>query len=279
MTNLRDIRRRLRSVENIKKITDAMERVAAARLRRAQIKAEQSVPYVVKLKEILENLAKTDETHPLFTQRPVKKTALIVISSDKGLSGSYNTNLLNAADKFLKNYDRKNADVIAFGRKAVDHYKKMKWPIQKEVVNWGDKITYEEIVAISNEFVDNFLTEQYDEIWIIYTEYISIMKNAVKVEKFLNIGKPDSEKTVTHSNYIYEPDTASIYNEILPRYCSARLQAALNEAYASELASRIVAMQKASNNSENMIQDLTLTRNKIRQESITKEIIEISVSA
>lgn len=279
MTSLRDIRRRLRSVENIKKITDAMERVAAARLRRAQAKAQQSIPYVSRMKGILENLASTEYSHPLFEQREVKKTALVIISADKGLSGPYNTNILSAADKFLKKYDQTNIDVILFGKKAVEHYARKNWRIEREIINWGGIITFPEVIKISNYLVDSYLSGQYDEVWLLYTHYITVMNNEVILEKFLNIGKPKAEKKPLNTNYIFEPSPFAIYAEILPRYCSTKLQAALNDAYASELASRIVAMQTASKNSENMIVDLTLTRNKVRQEGITKEIIEISSSA
>jgi F-type H+-transporting ATPase subunit gamma len=256
-----------------------MERVAAARLRRAQAKAEQAIPYVKKLKGILENLASTDSSHPLFEQRPVKKTALVVISADKGLSGPYNSNILTAADKFLKKYSPQNIDVIIFGKKGIEYYRRKPWRIEREIPEWGGKITFPEVIKISNDLVQSFLVGQYDEIWLLYTHYISVMKNEIIIEKFLNIGRTVSDAKHLNSNYIFEPSSESIYSEILPRYCSTKLQAALNEAYASELASRIVAMQTASKNSENMITDLTLKRNKVRQESITKEIIEISVSA
>lgn len=274
MTNLRDIRQRLRSVENVKKITDAMERVAAALLRRAQAKAEQSRPYVLKMKEMLEHLASSDASHPLFTQREVKKTALIVISSDKGLTGAYNSNIFSEADKFLKKYQSNQLDLILFGRKAIDYYKSKPWPTVYKRMEWGGKIELEEITQFSKDQVEAFLSGKYDEIWMIYTHYISIMRKKVTLEKFLNIGKLQTEKKTV--NYIFEPEPEEIYAELLPRYCLTRFQTALNEAYASELASRIVAMQTASKNSENMIESLTLLKNRLRQESITKEIIEIS---
>lgn len=279
MTSLRDIRRRLRSVENIKKITDAMERVAAARLKRAQAKAEQSIPYVNRLHGILENLASTEYTHPLFEERPIKKTALVIVSADKGLSGAYNTNILNAAERFLKKYSTEAVDLILFGKKASEYFRRKPWTINREIIDWGGKITLDEVKAVSDQLVESYLAGKYDAIWIVYTHYINVMKNEIRIDKFLNIGKPKAEKAPTNSNYIFEPDPVSIYAKIIPRYCTMKLHAALNEAYASELASRIVAMQTASKNSQNMITDLTLTRNKVRQEGITKEIIEISVSA
>lgn len=277
MTSLRDIRSHLRSIENIKKITDAMERVAAARLRRAQAQAEQARPYITKLKQIVETLG-AEFTHPLFEQREIKKTGLIVIAADKGLSGSYNTNILQAADKFLKNYHQENVELLLFGRKALDYYQRKKWPIRHQAVEWGGKISVHEIKVLSDHLVQWFLSGELDEIWLIYTHYITIMNKKIIVEKFLNIEKPPAGKK-GRENYIFEPIPEEILAELLPRYCGTRIQTALFEAYASELAARIMAMRSASKNSEDLIHRLTLKRNKVRQAAITKEMIEISAGA
>lgn len=279
MSSLRDIKQHLRSVENIKKITDAMERVAAARLRRAQAKAEESRPYVNRMKMILEHLSTTDHSHPLFEKRIVKKTALIVISADRGLSGSYNTNLLHATNSFLKKYSHDQIELILFGRKAVDHFRQKKWTIAEQLTDWGGKITFDKIKEITDFMVDSFLEKKYDEVWVIYTHYKTIMHREVITEKFLSIGKPHSESPIKRINYIFEPDAFAIYSTILERYCISILQKVLNESYASELAARIVAMQTANKNSEMMIESLTITRNKVRQEGITREIIEVASGA
>lgn len=278
MSSLRDIRTQLRSIENIKKITDAMERVAAARLRRAQIKAEQSRPYVSKLKEILENLSSTEASSPLFEQRTVKKTGVIIVAADRGLSGSYNTNLLTAADKFLNNYEPSQVELLLLGRKAIEYYHRKKWTVRHNRANWTSSISQHEIHLFSNQLVDWFLSGEFDELWLIYTHYISVARREVIVEKFLNIGKPQSQKKAT-INYIFEPNPQEILAEILPKYCMTRIQTALNEAVASELAARIMAMQTASKNSSEMIEDLTLVKNKMRQRDITREMIEISAGA
>jgi F-type H+-transporting ATPase subunit gamma len=279
MNTLRDIRRRLKSVENIKKITDAMGRVAAARLHRAQTKAEQSIPYISKMKEILENLALGDFTHPLLEQREVKKTGLVVISADRGLSGAYNTNILSTADNFLKKYSKDQIELILLGRKAIDYYRRRSWKVRYQKIGWGEKTTFHEIKNLTSQLVSGFLAGELDEIWLIYTHYISVMNRKVIVEKFLNIGKPHPEKKTGFLNYIFEPSAAEIFAEILPRYSVTRIQTALYEAYASELAARILAMRMASKNSEEMIDRLTLVRNKVRQSGITKEMIEISSGA
>lgn len=279
MNSLREIRSHLRSIENIKKITDAMERIAASRLRRAQTKAEQSRPYISKLKDVLEKLSSADVTHPLFIQKTVKKTGVLVVSADKGLSGSYNSNILNAADTFLKKYTPDQVELIILGRKALEHYQRRHWKIRSKMTDWGEKITFNEIKSLSEQLVNWFLSGEFDEIWLIYTHYISVMNRKVIIEKFLNVGKSQSEKHSTTQSYIFEPNPTEILAEILPRYCITRIQTALYESYASELAARIVAMQTASKNSEEMITHLTLTKNKIRQRDITREMIEITTGA
>lgn len=277
MNSLRDIRRRLRSAENIKKITDAMERVAAARLRRAQEAAESTRPYAAKLKEMVEKLTSASEdTHPLFEQREGDKRALIVVSADKGLSGPYNSNILAEADAFLKKYASGSIDLFLFGKKALDHYQNKSWPIASKHMGWGGKIILSEIEAFALTLVEGFLSKKYDEVWLLYTHYISVSHRDLVLSKFLPIEKPRESSAEERVNYIFEPKAEEIFAELLPHYCAMRIQESLFEAYASELAARIMAMQMASKNSEEMMETLTCIRNRVRQESITREMIEIS---
>lgn len=278
MTSLRDIRQKIHTAENIKKITQAMERVAAVHLRRAQKKAEQSAPYARKIKELLDQIVVHKVKNPLFEQKKVKKTGLVVIAADKGLSGNYNTNVLNATDHFLKRYDPPNIELIILGKKALEHYRRSKWKIYHQIDEWGGKISLEEIKEFSKKLVTWFIAGTFDEIWLIHTHYISIMKRDIVVEKFLNI-TASSEKQTKPLNYILEPCGNEILEEILPRYISTRIQSALDESYAAELAARIVAMQAATKNSEEMIERLELAKNKRRQRDITREMIEISNGA
>jgi F-type H+-transporting ATPase subunit gamma len=277
MTTLRDIRRRLQSVENVKKITDAMERVAAARLKKAQSKAESSRPFAKKLTEILHNLSSSNISFPFFEKRKVTKTGIAIFAADRGLSGSYNAALLSKADEFLQKYDHSNAELFLVGRKAIDHYKRSGWTIRYQKADWGGKITLPEVQELTDLLVKSFLSHELDEIWLVYTHYITIFSRKVVLEKFLSIEKTKSDNR--NGNYIYEPNEEEILNAILPRYCLIKIQGAFQEAYASELSARIIAMRMASKNSSDMIQRLTLVRNKVRQASITKEMIEISSGA
>lgn len=274
MATLREIRTRLRSVENIKQITKAMEMVAAARLKRAQAKAEQSRPYISKMKSILENLTSSSgDKHPFMKPRAVKKTGVLIVSADRGLCGSYNTSVLSAADKFLKNYSPDSVELILMGRKAIEHYQARPWKIRHKVFENGEKQGIPQVKAFAHQLSDWFIKGDFDEIWIIYTHFINIMSRKVIVEKFLNISEPEQKKT--RINYIYEPSAEAIFNEIMPRFLVGKLNSAFDEAYASELAARIISMRTATKNADEMIYSLTLTRNKVRQASITKEMLEI----
>lgn len=280
MATLREIRNRLRSVENIKQITKAMEMVAAARLRRAQMKAEQMNPYAAKLKEMLENLAISHANHPLFLQRPVKKTGIVIIAADKGLCGSYNNNIFLKANKLLKEYKENEVELFVVGQKAINHYQNKKWRIDYQKPMVGEHITLSQIKTLTNQLVNGFLEGLMDEVLLVYTHYINVFSRKVVVEKFLNIGRIESEEKNKHPiAYIFEPSPTKIYAEILPRYCLTKIQHIFYEAYASELAARIVSMKTAHKNADDLINKLTLTRNKVRQASITKEMLEITSGA
>ncbi|MCI0531067.1 MAG: ATP synthase F1 subunit gamma [candidate division Zixibacteria bacterium] len=281
MATLRELRSRIRSVENTKQITKAMEMVAAARLRRAQTQAEQAVPYALKMKQILENLAGVSAhfAHPLYQQREVKKLGLVVVTADRGLCGSFNTNLLTAADRFLKNYQPEQVELILIGKKGNDYYRRRKRKTLHRIPEWGGKITFAEIKSLTSQLMDWFLQGELDEIWLIYTHFISLVSRKVMTEKFLNIERPKAEARQVSSDYIFEPDPEEIYFQILPRWCVTKMQTVLAESYASELAARMLAMGAATKNAKEMIENLTLVRNKARQSQITKEMLEITAGA
>ncbi|HEY4831592.1 MAG TPA: ATP synthase F1 subunit gamma [Waddliaceae bacterium] len=278
MTTLREIRKRLQAAGNIKQITKAMELVAAARLHRAQVKAAQTKLYANKMKQIKENIASAsiDFVHPLLETRKVQKVGLVVISADRGLCGPYNTNVFAASDLFLKNQAPQQLDLILIGRKAIDYYERRKMPVKYQIPDWVGKTSFSKVKTLANQLITWFLLGELDEIWLIYTHFTSIMNRKVVTEKFLNIDIPKAGgKKKAIANYIFEPNPAEIYAEILPRYLITKIEAALDDAYASELAARILSMRSATKNAEEMIESLTLVRNKVRQTGITKEILEI----
>lgn len=279
MATLRDLRRKIQSVGNIKKITEAMELVAASRLRKAQAKVESARPYALKLKEILDHLIHSSDElrNPLVSQRPIKKVGVVIIAGDRGLCGGYNQNVFSAAEKYLQNYSTDQIELIPVGRKTIDYFKSKAWKIALKLEDWGGKITYPEIEAFTKQLIQIYLKGQVDEIWMIYTRFISVGSREVKIEKFLNIEiTPTEDKK---REYLFEPNEQSLFEELLPMYSITKVQEALNNAYASELAVRIASMRAATKNAEEMIEKLILVRNKVRQSGITRELIEITSGA
>ncbi len=279
MATLRETRRKIQSVTNIRKITQAMELVAASYLHKAQTKAESSRPYALKLQEILDSIiAASDELHhPLISARTVKRIGLVIIAGDRGLCGGYNHNVFNAAEKFLKEHADKEVELILVGKKSIHYFEHKKWGISSILDGWGGKITYQQIEELTHKLMEFYLNGHLDEIYLVYTHFINMGAREVKVDKFLNIEIEPS--CSSKKNYIIEPDAATVFAEILPRYCITKIQAALNDAYASELAARIFSMRAATKNAEEMIEKLTLIRNKVRQSGITRELIEITSGA
>lgn len=276
MSTLREIRRRIHSVQSIQQLTRAMEMVAASRLHHAHVKAKEAQPYISKIREILSHLSSisTDFTHPFFQPREIKKIGLVVVSSDTGLCGPYNKDVLSAANKFLQKYDPKQVDLILVGRKAINYYRRRQKPIRHQMLEQGEKLTVMQARHFTDQLINWFLAGELDEIWFVYTHYDSMTSRQVVTKKFLNIEKP-AEKPAS-IEYIFEPSIGEVYSEILVRYCWVFVRTVFNEAYASELAARIFAMKAASTNADDMIKKLTLVRNKVRQAGITKEMIEIT---
>ena len=271
-----NIGNRLRAVENIKKITTSMEMVSSARLRKAQIKARQGQFYIAKIEEILERLerASTEYKHPFFEQREPKKALLVLVSSDKGLCGSYNTRVFSQADRFIKSNAFESVELMLLGRKAQQYYQRKKY----QIAEGSREISTIDVKELSDRLIKSFLENEADVIWLIYTKFYNLMQREVVTEKFLPIGKPKSEKA-TSLNYILEPNLEEIYSHLLERFCMTKIRSMLSQSYASELAARIFAMKTASTNAEEMLQDLTLEHNKMRQAGITREILETTGSA
>ena len=279
MANLREIRTRLRAIANIQQITKAMELVAASRLHKAQEKALGSVTYSQKLKEIMENQLLTSNNHPFFIQHPVKKIAVIIITSDKGLCGSYNTSILREADRFLESYETQIPELVLLGRKGIDHYRGKPWHIRETAPDWGGKITRADIKKISIPLMESFLSREIDEVWIVYTSYINLFVRKVTIKKLLNIEQTEKKESSGTLDYIFEPNVEEIFDDLIPRYFINQFQTAIHQAWASELAARTLSMRQAIKNAEEMEEKLTLLRNKIRQAGITSEMAEIASGA
>jgi F-type H+-transporting ATPase subunit gamma len=282
MPSLRDIKRRIRSVQGTQQITKAMEMVAAAKLRKAQSRVESSRPYAAKMQSMLDNLTKAAAAtaHPLFEKREVKRVALVIISSDRGLCGSYNSNIIRAADGFLREYEREKVVLITVGKKGYTHYTKRPWEIRLKYLDLGGNLVLGQVKGISSDLVGLFLSGEVDEIYFLYTRFLSAMSYRITLEKFLNIeSRVAGEEKEAYLEFIFEPGAEKIFSSLLPNYCMTRVQMALGESFASEHGSRMISMGAATKNAEEMIEHLTLVRNKLRQASITKEMLEITTSA
>ena len=282
MSTLRDLRRRIRSVQGTQQITKAMEMVAAAKLRKAQSKVESSRPYASKIQAMLDNLtqATTSLAHPLFEKREVKKVGLVVVTSDRGLCGSYNNNVIHEADKFLKGYQKDKIVLTIIGRKGYIYYLKGPWEIRSKYIGLAGNLILPDVKNITNDLVNLFLSGEVDEIYFSFTRFLSATTHKVTTEKFLNIeSQIRAEDKGSLVDYIFEPDPQKIFSSLLPNYCMTRVQMALAESFASEHSSRMISMGVATKNAEEMIDHLTLVMNKLRQASITKEMLEITTGA
>ena len=257
MATLRDIRRQIHSVGNIRKITQAMEMVAASRLRKAQAQAEQARPYFRKLTHMMDNLVQGSEvgSDPLTTPRPVKKIGYVVIAGDKGLCGSYNQSIFSKTEKLIKKQSTEEVELILVGNRAIDYFAHKQWKVGFEMGDWGGKITYVQIKEFTEKLIQQFLEGDLDEIWLIYTHFVNVAVRQIRVEKLLNIDPPKKKGNEKPIAYLLEPDAHAIFTAILPHYCVTKVQSALHDAYASELAARIFSMRAATKNSEELIQN------------------------
>ncbi|MGB2698277.1 MAG: ATP synthase F1 subunit gamma [Candidatus Zixiibacteriota bacterium] len=281
MQALREIRRRIRSVQNTQQITKAMEMVAAAKLRKAEAKARSARPYAQKLEKMLENLSLASGlvTHPLFEKREnVKKRALLLVTSDRGLCGSYNTNILRRTEVFLRDFGPGKVELLVVGKKAYRYFLKQGWEIRYKYLDLDGKFDLSQVRVINRDLTELFVKREVDEVFLLYTKFINPISYKLVLEKFLNI-EPREKAERVEIDYIFEPNSEKIFNALLPRYCMNVIQKVLLESFASEQGSRMTAMRAATENAEEMIENLTLIRNKVRQATITREMLEIASGA
>jgi F-type H+-transporting ATPase subunit gamma len=282
MATLRDLRRRIKSVQGTQQITKAMEMVAAAKLRRAQAKVESSRPYASKMQSMLDNLTKASASleHPLFEKREVSKVALVVVTSDRGLCGSYNNNVISEANRFISCYPPEQVILIIVGKKGNSYFSKKTCEIRHRYLGLGGDLDLTQVKNMTNDLVNLFLSREVDEVHITYTKFLSPVTHKVVTEKFLNIeSQAEAEKKESFVDFIFEPSPEKIFDRLLPDYCMTKVQMALAESFASEHGSRMIAMSNATKNADEMIDHLTLVMNKLRQATITKEMLEITTGA
>ncbi|MCM2271649.1 MAG: ATP synthase F1 subunit gamma [candidate division Zixibacteria bacterium] len=276
MATLRAVKKRIRTVRSTRRITKAMEMVAAAKLRRAQQRVEQAKPYAHKLDEMLSHLAAGavgEISHPYFEERPVKKTTLVVVTSDRGLAGSFNANVIRKADQWLAQHQG-DVEIVTIGKRGNDYYKRRRWPILQFFGDWGGVINYDKARQITSLLTGRFVDGNTDRIVLIYTRFLSMVRYQIVTEQYLPVAKPQVTEEVA-SEYIFEPSPEQIYAALMPGYATTKMVTALTESFASEHGSRMIAMGAATKNAGEMINSLTLDYNKARQAQITKELLEV----
>ena len=274
MAGVRDIRRRIRSVSNMQQITKAMKMVAAAKLRRAQEKVVASRPYASQIQDVLSRLvqAQTDAAHPLLKQRPVKKTVYILVTSDRGLCGGFNANLIRMTRGILEEGRDTDTGLVTVGRKGTDYFNKRKAEILTRFIGLGDNPDFSQAKSIAGEVMGLYTAGELDEVYLIYSKFISVLTQEPTMIKVLPI-EPSQEKA--GGEYIFEPSPQKILESLLPSYIESQIFSALLESKASEQGARMTAMDSATENAKEMIAKLTLAMNRARQAAITKEISEI----
>jgi F-type H+-transporting ATPase subunit gamma len=280
MASLKDIRRRIRATKSMQQIFKAMEMVAAAKLRRAQSRAQAASPYSKKISEMLSNLAgaAAELEHPLFKARPVQVTALVVIAADRGFAGTYNTNVLRLAEHRVRAAGPGATQLVVVGRKARDYFRRRGLPVLSVYTDLPGEASLDLARRLTTELTGHFLEGRVDRVEVLYTHFVNALIRRVQTEVFLPVGgeaQGAAKAAAADRGTIFEPDAEKIFAELLPRYATAKLYAAMADALASEHSARMVAMGSARKNAGELVDSLTLTRNRLRQAAITREIAEL----
>ena len=284
MPTLRDINKRLRAIKNTKKITAAMKMVAAAKLRKVQDRMLNFRPYASGMESVLSNLAKVSEReiHPLLALRPRRTVEVVVITSDKGLCGAFNSNVLRASYKYIDQLktDGIELNLSVVGRKARDFYRRREFERRNDWTGISGNVTYGNAQEIANSLSENYINEAVDEVVLIYNEFKSMIAQKIVTMKLLPIGtiEPEGEAArdmSMYGDYMYEPSRQAIFEQLLPKYIEIQIFRALIESSAAEEAARMAAMENATKNCSELIEKVTLQANKVRQAMITKDLMDI----
>ena len=277
MPSLIDIRRRIRSVKNTQQITKAMKMVSAAKLRRAQERVVAARPYSAMLQRVLSNVAAAAAGNeeignsPLLKERPEKRIQVILFTSDRGLAGAFNGNLLKATQRFIDEHRDASIEMELVGRKGRDFYRRRSYPISGDHIGILNKPAYADASAIARRIIERFENDEIDSVYVIYNAFKSVMSQELTVRKVLPVTAPQGETV----DYIFEQPVEQMMTSLLPKYVEVQVYTAMLETAAAEHAARMTAMDSATSNAADVIENLTLYMNRVRQASITREIIEV----
>ena len=286
MPSLKEVRTRIASVNSTKQITQAMKMVSASKLRRSQNAILKLRPYAAKLREILQNLSDSIENTDAsnyFAERKSEKVLIIVVSSNRGMCGAFNTNVIKLVNvllhgKYKREYANNNVELLCIGRKAGDFFARRNYILKDRLDHLFDQLTFDNVSAVAETLMSEFRSKKYDKIEIVYNRFKNAATQILVNEQFLPILPPTVDTTNTNKtkvDYIFEPNKEEILNELVPKTLKVQLYKVVLDSFASEQGARMTAMHKATENATEMIKQLKLSYNKARQASITKEILEI----
>ncbi len=280
MPSQRDLRRRIGAVRNIKQITRAMQFVAASKLKRAQDATLAARPYSEKLDEVIADLAAvlTDEDHPLLVRREQGKRLLVLVTTDRSLVGPLNTNAIRFAAREITE-DRGEMTLVTIGRKGRDAMRRARMPIEAHFGSFGDRPSFADTIPLARLITDDYLAGDVRQVDLVYSHFVSTLVQRPQLYRLLPIEPSEETHGIPGRQFIFEPDPATVLEQILPRYVATRVYQAILENTASEMSSQMIAMKNATENAEELIEDFTLTYNKLRQANITREMIEIASGA
>ena len=275
MANLKDIRDRIKSVKSLQKVTKAMKMVATAKMRRAQERMEEARPYENRLSAVIQHLLPDVDRGllELLDIRDLNRVGYVVVSSDKGMAGSFNTNVLKKAQIEIDAIGKDKVDVFCIGKKARDHFNRRNYNIISSHIDFWNDLKFRDAMSIGEGIMSHFTQKHVDEIHVVYNEFVNMAVQTVESEKFLPLTY-NSEKSYNVGR-LYEPNKDDIIKTLIPKHLNIQMWKFLLESYASEQAARMVAMENATDNAQEMIKDLTLEFNKARQAAITTEMLEI----
>ncbi len=274
-SGLKEVDRRIKSVKNTQQITKAMKMVAAAKLRKAEFRAKQARAYSEEIRKMTRRAVSKGRGHPLLEKRDGGAIGFIVITSSRGLAGPYNANILRHAALKIQEVGGKDPGVFAVGRKGRDYFLHRRVSILQEFLGIGDEPTFHQAQAISHEIVTHFLDHRIKEVWLSYTQFINPLSHQVESLRLLPVEEPPADDSSMLRSYVFEPDTQTVFKDLLPRYIDILIYSALLESKASEHGARMTAMDSASKNADELIRTMVLMRNRLRQAAITKEIAEL----
>jgi len=279
MPSLIDLRRRIRAVKSTQQITKAMKMIAASRLRRAQERVVSARPFAQRMLKVLNGLVSRvdQDTHPLLrvTAPPGSRPLLIVITADRGLCGSFNSNIIKAAGQFIvKEGQRHEIALGLIGRKGRDFFRRRGFDVRYEAAGIFQRLSFADAAALADAAIEEFTSGRASSVYLVYNEFKSVMAQRMVVEKLLPIPRLEGEDAGPKTEYLYEPSPAEIFKDLLPRHVQVQVYRALLESNASFFAAQMTAMDAATRNSADMLENLTLYMNKVRQAAITREIIE-----